>query len=72
MAQLTENKDFIDFYDGPAIIAGMRSSIVPPVGAKISIRKIVWTVASVTYAVDHADDMWQCGMRANVDLVRDA
>lgn len=67
-----ENRDTVEFYDGMHLIAQARSSMVPPVGAKISIRKEVWTVQRVTYALDHADKMHERGMRANVDVVRDA
>ncbi len=66
----TENRDAIEFYDGKNLISRVRSSMVPPVGAKISIRKQVWSVLRVTYALDHADEVHERGMRANVDLAR--
>jgi len=66
-----QNRDSVEFYDGEHLIAQAWSSMVPPVGAKISIRKEVWTVRRVTYALDYAD-MQDRGMRANVDGVRDA
>jgi hypothetical protein len=66
-----QNQDLVWFYDGKELIAGARSSMVPPVGAKISIRKEVWIVVQVTYALDYSDSD-ECGMRANVDLTRDA
>ena len=62
--------DRIEFYDGDALIAHVSSVMVPPVGAKISIRKEVWEVVRVTYAIDYADDPQGKGMRANVDLKR--
>lgn len=63
--------DFIEFYDGDSLVAYVKSSMVPPVGSKISIRGKTWTVARVTYALDHADDPQGKGMRANVDLKPD-
>jgi hypothetical protein len=60
--------DMIEFYDGSACIASTNSSIVPPVGSKISIRKKTWTVIGVTYVLDHADETPGKMMRANVDL----
>ena len=66
------NSDSVEFYDGKQMIAQAWSSMVPPIGAKISIRKEVWTVRKVAYALDHADGIQERGMRANVDLVRAA
>ena len=64
-----ENRDRIEFYgDDGKMVASVMSSMVPQVGAKISIRKKVWEVVSVTYALDYADKMNERGMRANVDL----
>lgn len=60
--------DLIEFYDGDTMVAYVKSSMVPPVGAKISIRGKTWAVVRVTYALDHADDPQGKGMRANVDL----
>ena len=67
-----QNRDSVDFYDGEHLIAQAWSSMVPPVGAKISIRKEVWTVLRVTYALDHADEIHERGIRANVDVAREA
>lgn len=67
-----QNRDSVEFYDGKHLVAQAWSSMVPPVGAKISIRKEVWTVRRVAYALDHADDLHERGMRANVDVVREA
>ena len=67
-----QNRDSVEFYDGARMIAQACSSMVPPVGAKISIRKKVWTVKKVTYALDQADSQNKRGMRANVDVVCDA
>ena len=50
------------------MVAYVKSSMVPPVGAKINIRKQTWEVVRVTYALDHADDPQGKSMRANVDL----
>ena len=60
--------DVIEFYDGDTMVAYVKSSMVPPVGAKINIRKQTWEVVRVTYALDHADDPQGKSMRANVDL----
>ncbi len=60
--------DLIEFYKGDTMIAYVRSSMVPPVGAKISVRGETWDVVRVTYALDQADDPLGKGMRANVDL----
>lgn len=58
----------IEFYDGDALVTSVESSMVPPVGSKISIKKKVWSVVAVTYAVDYAESLHCKGMRANVDL----
>ena len=63
-----QNRDSVEFYDGDHLLAQAWSSMVPPVGAKISIRKKVWTVQKITYAFDQADNPFERGMRANVDL----
>ena len=64
--------DTIEFYDGDKIVISVRSTMVPPEGSKISIRKQTWTVRRVTYAVDYAADyIQQRSMRANVDLEPD-
>lgn len=60
--------DVIEFYDGAVLVAYVKSSMVPPVGSKISIKKKVWSVVAVTYAVDYAESLHCKGMRANVDL----
>lgn len=64
-----QNRDRVEFYDGRQLIAAAASSIVPPVDSKISIRGKTWTVTRVTFALDHADEIAERGMRANVDLV---
>jgi len=50
------------------MVASVESAMVPAVGSRISIRKKTWAVARVTYALDHADQPMEKGMRANVDL----
>lgn len=63
--------DIIEYYNGISLVAAVKSSMVPLVGSKISIRRETWTVESVTYAVDYADDPQRTRMRANVDLCKD-
>lgn len=67
-----QNRDSVEFYDGYHLVAQAWSSMVPPVGAKISIRNEGWTVRRVAYALARADEMHERGMRAYVDVVRDA
>ena len=67
-----QNRDSVEFYDGQHLLSQTWSSMVPPVGAKISIRGKVWTVQRVTYALDYADKMHERGMRANVDVACDS
>ena len=62
------DKDRLEFYNGPSLVASVRSSIVPPVGAKISVNKETWTVVRVTFALDYEADYQSSRMRANVDL----
>lgn len=63
--------DRVEYYDDKAnLLVAVQSSIVPPLGSKISIRKKTWTVKSVSYAVDHSDDIARREMRANVDLAQ--
>lgn len=35
------------------------SSVVPPVGALVSIKGKAWKVIAVKYAVDHSDEVYQ-------------
>lgn len=63
-----ENRDSIEFYDGDNIITAVNSSMVPHLGSKISIRKQTWCVINVTFAVDHADELFERSMRCNVNL----
>ena len=60
------NRDSVEFYDGAHLIAQAWSSMVPPVGAKISIRKKVWTVHKLTYALNQANIQHYRGMLSNV------
>jgi hypothetical protein len=63
--------DRLEFYDGDTPVAFVKSSIVPTVGSKISIKKVTWTVTRVSYALDHsggADS--ERDMRANIDIER--
>ena len=49
------------------LIAVVKSSIVPPIGSIVNIRRRDWKVVSINYSVDAADEP-QCVMRANVFL----
>jgi hypothetical protein len=62
--------DRIEFYDEKTgkLVASVKSSMVPTVGKRISIRKQTWEVERVTFALDHADDPALKNMRCNVDL----
>ena len=63
------NNDTIEFYDGGTAVAHVLSSMVPRAGDMISIRKKVWKVRRVTFALDYADERGSARVRANVDLV---
>ena len=63
-----QNRDKIEYYDGDRIVASVESSMVPTVGSRISIRKKTWSVVRVTFALDHADEPMEKGMRANVEI----
>jgi len=68
------NRDRIEYYnaDCPAgrdLIAAIDSSMVPPVGAKISIRKVTWEVMFVSYCLDDAGCSTLSRMRACVNLL---
>jgi hypothetical protein len=60
--------DTIEFYDGEALVCRVESSMIPVIGSKISIRKQVYTIMRVTFALDHADEPREKKMRCNVDL----
>ena len=68
-----KNNDSIEYYNidgtpGRDLVASVMSAIIPPEGAKISIRKNTWVVVSITYAVDDSEDASITKMRANVSL----
>jgi hypothetical protein len=65
--------DVIEYYHKGSSrgIAACHSAMVPPVDSLISIRKDVWRVVSVTYALDSADGPYPPNMRANVELERE-
>jgi len=65
------NKDEINFYHGDTLMHVVKSSMVPPIGGKISIKKKTWVVTGVTYALDYSDNIHESFMRANVDIVSD-
>ena len=60
--------DTLEFYDGNKLIACIGSSMVPPEGSFISIRKETWKVVQATFALDHADEPAFKSMRCNIDL----
>ncbi len=64
------SNDTVEFYEGPNILTWAKSSIVPPVGALLSIRGLVYRAIRVTYAVDYADQANHTTLRANVDVER--
>lgn len=61
--------DRLEFYTGSGLVAVLDSSIVPPVGSFVNIRKITYEVKAVSYAVDYVDERSARYMRANIDLV---
>lgn len=66
-------KNIITFHNRDApfnkdVIVSVYSTMVPSVGAFISIRKQTWSVVSVTYAVDDADNLAAKQMHAHVNL----
>ena len=63
-----KNNDKVEFYNGKNLVAAVNSSMVPPIGSYISIRKKTWEIVAVSFAVDHADERAECGMRCNVDV----
>ena len=64
-----KNRDKIEYYHENKLLASVISSMVPTVGAMISINANTYEVGKVEYALDHSADYNQmCGMRANVDL----
>ena len=62
--------DRIEFYGGTrGLLTVVKSAMVPPLGAMVSIEGMRWKVISVTYAVDNSDaPKGEQVMRANVDV----
>lgn len=62
----------IEFYIGSGATGGMVASLdgdaVPRSGEYISIRKVTYLIARVTWAVDHADEIRERELRACVEL----
>jgi hypothetical protein len=60
----------IEFYIGSADkhIAVLDDGAVPREGELVSIRKQTYKVERVTWAVDHADDIVESKLRANIEL----
>lgn len=63
-----QNRYVVEYYNGENLVVRIASSIVPPVGSKISIRGKTWGVARVTFAIDHVEKISERSTRANVDL----
>jgi len=63
-----ESKSVIEFYSQSFMLTSVESSMVPPVGSYVSIRKKVWRIGKVTFAVDYSDENVLRIMRCNVDL----
>lgn len=66
--------DIIEFYRNGVgqVLTSVRSSMIPPTGAMISIRGITYRVSRVTYAADYSDKApSERQMRACVDLVQE-
>lgn len=63
----------IEFYIGasPKHIVSLEDEVAPRVGEPINIRKITYLVERVTWAVDDADSITRCRLRANVELIPD-
>lgn len=62
----------IEFYVGGSDkhIAVVDDGAVPRPDELINIRGVTYRIARVTWAVDHADDMRERRLRANVEMVR--
>lgn len=65
---MRKNRDKIEFYKNNKLVAVVNSSIIPPVGSYINIRKETWLVNDVSFSLDDSDDPYLCGMRCNVNL----
>jgi len=63
-----DNKDTVEYYLYDKLISVVRSSIVPPVGSLISIKKIVYKIKLISYAIDHAENRSERSMRCNIDI----
>lgn len=65
---MRDYRDLVEFYTEKGMIASIRSSIVPPKGSCINIRKETYRVTGVSYCVDHVDEFHETCVRANVDV----
>jgi hypothetical protein len=65
-----KNRDSVECFLGDEFVGRAVTSMVPPPGAMISIRKQDYIVERVTYALDYADSPDETGMRAVVALNR--
>jgi hypothetical protein len=64
----------IEFYIGKSEkhIAVLNDGAVPRAGEFVNIRGVTYRVELVTWAVDHADSVFDAALRANVVLARPA
>jgi len=65
-------KDRVEYYDKEknALLLHLESSMIPQVGNFINIREETWRVDSVSFVVDHPENLWERTHRCNVELVR--
>ena len=66
-------KDRIEFYNEATtrLVAVVESSMIPPVGSKVSICLETWTVKQVTFALDYSDDPIIRRLRCNIDIEKE-
>lgn len=65
---IVPNKDCVEFYLDDRLLASIRTSIIPPVGSLINIRKIVYKINRISYAIDHVESFSERLIRCNIDI----
>lgn len=69
--KLSRQSAEVNFYnDTGGLLASHNSNVVPRVGEYISIRKQIWLIESVSWALDDADDPVMTRLRASVDMTK--